>query len=311
MKVTPALEPEHGSYVITRDGLVGVVIGIPRPPELLPIIPKYVICRESLWARGGSGFCRILEMYGPRGVSDTLARIGFKEYHDGIYNSPMPYVRMSDVVEVTRPRDALANVTSRPSNELHYELLEVLGLLTESGVELSNVGLTGSLAIGIENVRVSDIDLVVYGSGSAEIAYQVFRGLGGSFTHLGEFGGLKVKPGVSIGWRRARFKRYIVGWVGVPGVGELCEPIRSYFSVQSPTTPVDLVVVIERAQAQALTYPPCVMSRDGVYVVSFEYNVGALLYEGGVFRIRGLADRGAGVVYLATREMPGFIELIG
>ncbi len=312
MKITPALDPEHGSSLITRDGLLGIVIGVPRPPELIPIIPKYVICKESLWVRGASSFCRVLEMYGPRGISDTLAGIGFKEYLDGIYNSPMPYVRITDVVEIVKPREALARVIRKPSNEIHHELLDLLGVLVESGVELDNIGLTGSLAMGIENVEISDIDLVVYGLENTELAYNIFRKeLRANPILLEELGGLQVKPGVNIGWRRALFKRYIVGWVGIPGVGEFCKPLRGYFSLNGPTgRQVDLIVEVEEAQSTALTYPPCVVSRDGIYIISFEYNIGALLYKGGIYRIRGLADRDLSVIYVATRELPGFIKVV-
>ncbi len=311
MKVIPALDPEHGSSLITREGLLGIVIGIPRPPDLIPIIPKYILCRESHWIKGVLGFCRILEMYGPRGISGTLVRIGFKEYLDGVYGSPIPYVRVSDVVEVIRPREALARVVGRPSNELHYELLDLLDVLVKSGVEMDNIGLTGSLAIGMENVRISDIDLVIYGSESSEIVYRVFKEeLRGDPSYLAEFGGLTVKPGVSLNWRRARFRERIVGWVGIPGLGELCKPLKNYFSIYSPTTPVDLVVEVEEAQTSALTYPPCVLSKDGIYIVSFEYNVGALLYEGGVFKVKGLADKDINAVYIATRELPGSIEVV-
>lgn len=311
MKVTPALDPEHGSSVITKHGVLGVIIGIPRPPELLPVIPKYVLCSESLWSRGASAFCRVLERYGPLGVSGTLARIGFNEILDGIYNSPMPYVRLSDVIEIVKPREALSRVLAKPVNDLHYELLDLLAFLSKNEVDMDNVGLIGSLAVGIENVEVSDLDLVVYGLENAEITYRLFTSMAKpSFTPVKEFGGLVVEPAVSIGWRRARFRRFIVGWAGVPGVGELCKPLKSYFNVDSPVKPVEVTMYVERGQPSALAYPPCVVSSDGIYIVSFEYNVGALLYRGGTFRVRGLASESLNTIYVATRELLGYIELL-
>jgi hypothetical protein len=94
-------------------------------------------------------------------------------------------------------------------------------------------------------------------------------------------------------------------------VGELCKPLKSYFNVDSPVKPVEVTMYVERGQPSALAYPPCVVSSDGIYIVSFEYNVGALLYEGGVLGLEVWLVRAAGTVYLATREMPRLIELIG
>jgi predicted nucleotidyltransferase len=311
MRVAPALDPEHGSSVITRYGVLGIIIGIPRPPELLPIIPKYVLCSESPWSRGASAFCRVLERYGPLGVSGTLAKIGFKEALDGIYNSPMPYVRLFDVIEIVKPKEALHRVLSKPVNDLHYALLNLLSLLSVSGVDVDNVGLTGSLAMRIENVEVSDLDLVVYGLESAEAMYRLFTDkIKPDSTPVKEFGGLIVEPGVNLGWRRASFRGFTVGWVGVPGVGELCEPLERYFAIDGPIKPVEIVVDVRGGQPSALTYPPCVPSSDGTYIVSFEYNVGALLYRGGTFRIKGLAGGGLDTIYIATRELPGYIRLL-
>lgn len=311
MKVTPAIEPEHGSLVVTREGLLGLVIGIPRPQDLLPIIPKYVPCRESPWSRRGLAFCRVLEAYGPLGVESVISRLGFKEYLDGVYNSLIPYVRSSDVIEVIKPRDALSRILSSPGNELHYKLLELLDMLRMRGVALDNVGLTGSLAIGIENPTLSDLDLVVYGYTATETMYKLFvEEIGARNQEVGNFGGLTVEPKVNLGWRRANFKGTIVGWVGVPGLAELCKPLNRYFTLEAPLKPVEMAVEVKRGQPSALTYPPCVKTDNNIYIVSFEYNVGALLYEGGFFKVMGLADRNLKVIFLATRQKPGHIERI-
>jgi len=309
MRVTPALEPEHGSTVLTRGGLLGLVIGIPRPPQLIPIIPKYILCRESPWSRAGSSFCRVLEAYGPHGVSKAILRASVRELYDPLYGHTTPYVSVYDALDIVTPREALWRVVAGPRNRLHYTLLDLLQLLEARGVSVENVGVTGSLAAGIENLEISDIDLVVYGVEASESMYKIFvEEIGLRGPPIPSFGGLRVEPGVSIGWRRGLFKGLIVGWVGLPGVGELCEPLREYFKVRAPAKPVSLTLEIPKGQPQALTYPPCVRSRDGVYIVSFEYNVGALLYRGGEIRVEGLASWDGGVVYIATREKPGLVR---
>ncbi len=308
MTFKPAISPEHGSIIVTREGLIGQAVGVPKPEGLIPVIPKYVLCREeSPWAKGGLSLCRVLQDYGPRGVGETLRALGFAETLDGLYNSPMPYVRGVDAISVVTPREALERLLRGPLSPLSYEVLNVLDKLRGLGVKLENLGLTGSIALSFENPEISDVDLVAYGFETAELLYEAFTGLRVKPLISSKLGGLKVSPELDVSWRRVDIGRVHVTWVGVPLEGELCEPLREYFKVRGPVREARVTVSIEGGQGGSLVYPPCASSLDGVYVVSFEYNVATMLYEGGVFSVHGLMDSEGSTIYLATRQLPGSI----
>ncbi|MEM2837317.1 MAG: hypothetical protein QW697_01890 [Acidilobaceae archaeon] len=304
-----ALNPEHGSIVLSRDGLIAQVIGIPRPPGMVPVIPKYRLCEGSLWSRSGVHLCRVIEMYGPRGLSDSIARYGFREAIDGIYSSPIPYIRLSDIVELIRPREAFERVTRRPANTLHYKLIEIAYMLIENGLNHEELGLTGSIAFGSDNPAVSDIDLIVYGSRASRVMYRVFAELTPEKEKniLSDFGGLTINPPLDITWRRRTIMRVQVAWTGIPLVGDLCKPLREYYNIPSPWKPIRLSVEVEARQETSLLYPPCAKTRDGLYIVSFEYNIAPILYNGGLLEISGLESIDGSVIYLATRQYPGSI----
>lgn len=308
MTFKPAISPEHGSMVITREGLIGQAVGVPKPEGLIPVIPKYVPCRgESPWVKSGLSLCRVLQDYGPRGIGETLKALGFAETLDGLYNSPMPYVREIDTVSVVAPREALERVLRGPLSPLSYEVLKVLSTLRSFKVKLENLGLTGSIALSFENPKISDVDLVAYGFETAELLYGAFLSLRVKPLISSKLGGLKVSPELDVSWRRADIGGVHVTWVGVPLEGELCKPLKEYFKVRGPVMEARVTVSIEGGQESSLLYPPCASSLEGVHVVSFEYNVAAVLYEGGVFSVYGLVDREGSTVYIATRQLPGSI----
>ncbi|MEM1846959.1 MAG: hypothetical protein QXK14_02500 [Acidilobaceae archaeon] len=303
--MNPAVKPTHGSIVYTVEGLVAQALGIPHPPELIPVIPKYVFCDKSLWSRLGTSFCRVVIEYGPQGLENALTRSKVVERFDGVYGAFQPYLESWKILFVVEPREALQNRIARPIAFLDEILIEVLKALREFGVSLSELGLTGSLAAELENQKVSDIDLVVYGASSSLKVFEAFISTSPIVSLRNSFGGLLVNPPVNVGWRRTLVRGREVSWIGVPLEGELCEPLSSYERVLRPTRFVEKEVTIEPGQETSLLYPPCVKTAPGEVLISFEYNLAVSFYEGGKFVVRGVADEREEVIYLGTRENPG------
>jgi hypothetical protein len=272
----------HGSIVFSRDSSIFQAVGIPSPPGFIPVIPKYTPCRGGLWRRPGGSYCRVLRSYGPRGVSEALERSGFRERFDALYNSAIPYVAEDDVLLVIEPREALEALAASGRFHEYVGIIERIG--RASSISVKELGVTGSVAAGIPVPGTSDIDLVVYGAENAVKMLNYYLGSqptsGASITRTSH-GGLESTP-IDLAWRRMTVESVHVSWVGV-GLGrEGCKPLRSYWSMDPPNTyPVKLDLRIDPFQETALIYPPCARSREGPYLVSFEYNVGLLLYMGG------------------------------
>jgi len=290
----------HGSIIYYND-LILQVLGLPSPPGLLPVMPKYRACRaRSPWRRPSGPYCRIAREYGPGGLEDTLTLSGLQERYDPLYKSPMPYIPLMQVQAAITPGEAMREFTMRlsaaPKNveraaEYIYHVIGTRGL-----------GLTGSLAAGIPHAR-SDIDLVALDNRTAQRLYEVFASLSQG-PRRDSFSGVTVWPPVDLSWRRTRIYGVRITWIGA---GEKCRALRSYYDVDPPVRRWEGVLRVEPGQDSALAYPPCVRAGD-YWLVSYEYNLGGVLYEGGKIRVSGVA--GDKVVYVGVRESPARLEVL-
>lgn len=302
----------HGSVIALRSGLLAVEIGIPAPAGYVPVIPKYVPCNDGVWSRGPLRFCRVIRTYGPTGLEEALARSGLSLTFDPRYGALMPYARLDEALDYVSPREALMRRALSGSGRSTHVLSKAIALLGRLTGRPDELGLTGSYAMGIE-AEFSDVDLVVYGGEAATRAYEGFRQVAAPVECRSEFGGLYV-----IGWPCRPWRRGVtsdvpvpLSWVGVPpeGLASHCPPVvegPGIHGLEKGTASL----TIPSGQETALLYPPCVITEEGVYVISFEYNAGGPLYEGGEVKVSGLvASRGRAIV-LGSREFPGALELL-
>ncbi len=86
-------------------------------------------------------------------------------------------VALNRIQRHLRPREKLSALMSHNNDDPLIELLQKLvNLLGNEGVECRNMGITGSLLAGTQHVD-SDIDLVIYGRESFELARRAIRRL--------------------------------------------------------------------------------------------------------------------------------------
>ncbi len=286
-------------------------IGIPAPQGFIPIIPKYVTCASGPWATPGSKFCRVIENYGPTGVSKAINTSQLSQRYDPNYGSNMPYVEYHDVTHYVNPRRAL-EAALRGSSPLQPFISRVAAALSKGLTGLDQLGLTGSAAVGMEQ-RFSDVDFTVYGNEAAEALYELFTSRARAVECKSEFGGVTVRGYSCTPWRRGFVgdSEVPVSWVGVPNeVAGHCNVLRRYENLSPPSRDVEVTVTIPPRQPMALLYPPCVASEEGYVVVSYEFNLGGPLYEGGVVRLVGRLLGDGKTVVLGSRERPGMLELL-
>lgn len=304
----------HGVQLISYDGIVYQGIGLEAPPGYILALPKYMLvsgerCGSGIWRRGSICLTRIIDDYGPKGLEDSIKKAGIKLRYDARYGAPMPYIPLDEVLELVHPRQAVQNIIMSPRSEASHDAIAVIRSLRDYGVSADSIGLTGSLALGFEHVKFSDIDLVVYGARNAVRMWEIFtsKNVGGGRL-LTVIGGLRVHPPLDTSWRRAvlPWSRRFVSWVGVPE-----EPLSHCMELKDidkrPEIPIRVRVRIEPGQDSALLYPPCVETKESIRLVSFEYNVGAIFYRGGVLEVAGLGSSDYSMLYVGLREYPGNI----
>lgn len=294
----------HSSIILTRGGVWGQAIGIPTPPGMIAYIPKYVECGESTpWRHLSRNLCRIIPSYGPRGLEKVMNRLGHGWRLDPVYGAVMPYVLEEELLLFIHPREAMYRLVSQAGEGLELVVEVVWEVARGTNVPLWMLGLTGSYAAGIFHAG-SDVDLIAYGWGSAVKMYEYFRenARGPSSEDLG---GVTVYPDVDLSWRRGVFKGYSVTWTGAPSSWH-CPPLKDYYSISPPVERVEARIHVEPEQAGALLYPPCVQAGD-YWIVSYEYNIGGILYEGGVLHISALSSSDD-VLFIGLREYPGLIR---
>ncbi len=285
----------HGAQLILSNSTIVQVLGIPAPPGLVPVIPKYRPCRGPSPWRGVSGaYCRITRKYGPLGVEAGIGASGLRERWDPLYGAPMPYVEDAEVSVCVEPRRALLHAIAAGEPVV----TRVVDYLRSRGVSTTCLGLTGSRALGIAHEE-SDVDLVVYDC--VEEVFELFESLSSDWGRP-ELGGVRAHPLTSASWRRARIENINTTWVPARN---LCPPLSSYWRIEPPDSKTRLILEVEPRQPWSLGYPACAVSKSGVWIVSYEYNLAGILYRGGVMEVEGVASRDGKIVYLGLREEPG------
>ncbi|MGC9072076.1 MAG: nucleotidyltransferase domain-containing protein [Acidilobus sp.] len=302
----------HGSVVTLRSGLIGVEIGLPSQPGYLPIIPKYFVCQEGPWSKGLIKFCRIIQSYGPTGVASSFSRSGLRLIYDPLYGALMPYVSVDGVLDYRSPYETLLGRVLSGDGRLSHVVIKATDLMANLSDGLESLGLTGSFAMGTEE-EFSDVDFIVYGEEAAEKAYEGFLARAGPVECKEEFGGLRINGWRCLPWRRGVIEGLgrPVSWVGVPlmGPGAHCGPL-----IKGPglygLRPFEGKLTVPGSQPTALLYPPCVKTEEGYTLMSYEYNAGGPLYEGGEVKVLGLMAERLKVVIIGSREVPGSLRLL-
>jgi len=292
----------HGSAGVTVEGLHFQVVGLPAPPGKIMVIAKYGFCGGP-WRRPAGSLCRLNQAYGPQGVEDAARRGSVKLQWDESYSAHIPYITAADAIEIVDPWSAAAAVTTRGGLEPLNTAVASLARLLAPGCG-GCVGVTGSLALGVATPSISDVDLVVDES-IAEEVYARWRGAVKPLRAPASQGGFRVAD--TLEWRRGLLGGVHVSWIAVPRRPALhCPPLRRYPNLDQPRREWRGILRVPPRQVEALLYPPCVVTEEGYWVVSYEYNAARLLYEGGNLRVEGL--RGNNTIYLAGRPTPGYIE---
>ncbi len=309
---------EYGEVIITRNLVVGQALGLPTVEGYCIFMPKYVECEDEStpWRLNKIKLCRIIRGYGPRGVQEAVRKSGIDKIYEPRYGGMVPVVSFNDIIRRISPREA-AKILLQSSINYDPSIPLILSeMLRKLEISTSSIGITGSYAGGY-NHQNSDIDIIIYGEENILKIYNKFRELYGVSEHprfvfqKKLLGGVTVYPKVLLSWRRGivrccGLERHVT-WVGVDNL--LSEKLFRQIRYCIPNSKVKRRLIIEPGQIQALSYPPWVYADNGTLIVSYEYNVGELLFKGGVIEVEGLASMDCNVLFLGLTEEPGSIKI--
>ncbi len=288
----------HGSVVALRGGVVAQVLALPSPPGMVTVLPKYVLCKEGLWGRTSTvRLCRVLGDYTVESVEKATGLVAPRV--DGLYGAPMPYVLVSDVVGSVTPLEACKAVASGRAPAWAVETLYYAARSTELAA-CTELGVTGSVAGGFSH-EASDLDLVAYVTPSkAPQVYESFSMIGEQERTVIEYTGL-FKAKARVGWRRRLVRgRRVTLTIAPESPSSHCPPLAGYYRLQPPEGKVKVEIEVEEGRGEALLYPPCTPTLQGLYIVSFEYNIAGELYQGGSFTVEGI--KAGKAIYIAVRN---------
>ncbi|HDJ26559.1 MAG TPA: hypothetical protein ENF34_04520 [Candidatus Bathyarchaeota archaeon] len=171
-------------FIRTPEGFLFCVVGSTHPPDRIMAYLKYVPrASGGPWSRGGVRFHRALREYSMDALRETLTFLrdypAYLTYFEA-FGTEMSAVPVARVEEHYKPEERLGQMASSTwLDTLEEKALSLARLVAEvSGVPLSELGVTGSILLGIHVPGISDIDLVVYGrENSARVKEAISKAL--------------------------------------------------------------------------------------------------------------------------------------
>jgi len=202
-------KPKDRDFIETVEGFLFCVVGYLHPPDGYTAYLKYMPDPTGKWSKGETHYTRVIPYYHVSQVEAVYALL--KERHPQyLLNCPVRNITVSSVPcdcvrTYYRPRPRLRSLIAEgASDPLEKRLIDFVLLLSEiSGVEESDIGVTGSLLTETHNPKFSDIDLTVYGATpSQRMKRALFRAKGEGYP-LQPLSRERVKN-----WIRTRSERF-------------------------------------------------------------------------------------------------------
>ncbi|MEM4576399.1 MAG: nucleotidyltransferase domain-containing protein [Candidatus Nezhaarchaeales archaeon] len=157
-------------YIETVEGLFFTVVSNVHPTSHVVAYLKYVPSPDGKWGRDKK-FKRALPYYTVPMLLDTISYLKLRYPHYVTFfeelGVEMSAVPLSNVFRHYRPESRLQEMIKEPRDQLEAMAVDLAQKIAdEASISVSDLGVTGSLLIGIHQ-PFSDIDLVVYGRDNA------------------------------------------------------------------------------------------------------------------------------------------------
>lgn len=171
--------PMDGDTFVTKEGFILNTFGYEHPNDRVFAFLKYIPAEykelfnvemlERTWKYGGKQLFRAEKLYTAKNYQTFIEafRKNFPDYlyYDQYRDKELITAPLNKIEDVFVPREKLVWLQNLPKRDqlqdMALELIELIG--KESGVELKDMGVHGSIALNMHAPQ-SDIDFVVYGT---------------------------------------------------------------------------------------------------------------------------------------------------
>jgi len=156
-------------YIQTTEDFFFTVVGNTHPSNRITAYLKNIPSPSGKWGNEKKRYERILKQYTMMNIADTIAflKLNYSKYvyHSKEQNITFSFVPVNKIKHHYKPEKKLATLlTIEELDQLqHKAILLAKEISKESSVDLSTIGITGSLLVDIHRPEFSDIDLTVYG----------------------------------------------------------------------------------------------------------------------------------------------------
>lgn len=162
------MKPKDRDIIQTTDNHLFVVVGYLHPPDGYSAYLKYIPSSDGKWERDGQRFSRTLPFYQVGQVENTYDYLGLTNpeylFDCMVRNITMSWVPKTNVKTYYEPIKRLKEILGKiDGDDLEKKLAKLVEILSDSGVDLDSIGVTGSILTGTHNPSFSDIDLTIYG----------------------------------------------------------------------------------------------------------------------------------------------------
>jgi len=297
-------------YLYLRNNCYAVVVGNAHSSGYIIGYQKY--CRSHYnvgpWQNGLGRYRRLVPVYDPVIVHESTP---WKTYVHS-YGALSPIIPRSQVVSVYDPVKRIKDIISSPKDDLEKTLVDIIYAVKMYAGNV-NIGVTGSILVGIHVPGTSDIDLVVYGPRDSIKVVEAFNEVINTTDHIRMFNKdellswaqrlenrLRINKDIISRyfyrpWRRGKVNDIDYSIIYNDGVYkhiDLMEPWQSIGMIKAK-------VCIEPFQVSALNYPSeayvhrCETCDDIEIrmITSYEALYIPFLYEGGCAVIEGLLQK--------------------
>ncbi|MHA2002563.1 MAG: hypothetical protein ACW975_00605 [Candidatus Thorarchaeota archaeon] len=198
-----SVTPVEGYFIVTNDDLLFEVKGVIHPKDRIIAYLRYI--QDKQGDRQSKGGARFRKVYNLEERNEIL-RTKYPQYlwfddRRGRQFQAVPRNRISFVLNPTEGLRQLLDM-GRHVTTLERASRSLAELLVEkTGVEWSDIGLTGSQLVGLSSQK-SDIDLVVYGSKPARKIHRSLKGKLDSFPEIEQYQADRLKSHVRFRWEK-------------------------------------------------------------------------------------------------------------
>ncbi|MBU7031392.1 MAG: nucleotidyltransferase domain-containing protein [Theionarchaea archaeon] len=155
-------------FIETIERMFFCVTGYLHPPDRITAYLKYSPAPEGKWKKKYVYYRRELPHYHMNAISSTISYL--KSYYPQyvgfcpVRNIEMSMVPKSFIKRYYLPENRMQQILHNPSDPLEKAVHAFThDLLNHGSLHSTDLGITGSILIGLHNPQFSDIDLIVYG----------------------------------------------------------------------------------------------------------------------------------------------------